>query len=51
MSDDAILGEVASLAGMDKDDMLVQLESDPDINRDQVVTLIRSLVEMRRPLL
>ena len=49
MTDEALLGEVASLAGLDKDEVLSQLESDQD--RDELARLVRTKVELGRNLL
>ena len=49
MTDEALLGEVASLAGLDKDEVLSQLESGQD--RDELARLVRTKVELGRNLL
>ena len=50
MSDEAILSEVAALAGYEPEDMMSQLDADEDIGKDQVCRLIRTMVQLRKPL-
>ena len=49
MTDEALLGEVASLAGLDPDEVLSQLDTNQ--NLDELAKLVRTKVELGRNLL
>ena len=49
MTDEALLGEVASLAGLDPDEVLSQLDTNQNV--DELARLVRTKVELGRNLL
>ena len=51
MNDEAMLGEFAQLAGIDYDEMLGQLDSSPDVSRDDIIKLVQVMIELKKPLL
>ena len=51
MSDEGILAELAKLAGVDEDEMFAQFDNKPMAERDDVCGLIRTMVELKKPLL
>ena len=51
MSDEVLLAELAKLEGIDEDEMFAEFDNKPMAEREDVCNLIRTMVELKKPLL